>query len=334
MCNRHWIGTGPWAIEDGERPSEPSLSSIPSPRTGPAGARAFDRIDLMLYAVVVVVWGTSWIALHYQLGVVSPEVSLVWRFGLATLIMLVLALARGERLAFPLRDHAGFLVVGALLFSGNFLLFYYGGLAVASGLLAVVFSLASVGNLLLGRIVLGQRVDPVVAIGGLLGVAGVAAMFAPEIASGAVGVGSAGGLALCVVGTLLFCSGNIAATSVRRRGASIVAYSFWGMVYGTGCLALVALVRGQPFVIEATSRYVLSLVYLSSMASVLAFAAYLRLMDRVGAARAGYTTVLIPVVALLISTVAEGYRWTAPALAGLALVLVGNWLVLSRKASS
>jgi drug/metabolite transporter (DMT)-like permease len=131
---------------------------------------------------------------------------------------------------------------------------------------------------------------------------------------------------------LLFCGGNIAATAVRRRGASLVASTVWGMVYGTACLALVALLRGQDFRIETTPRYLGSLVYLACIASVVAFAAYMRLLDRIGAARAGYTTVLIPVVALLISTVAEGYRWTVPALAGLALVLAGNWLVLTRKA--
>lgn len=312
--------------------ARPAASPGPRGVPVPAASRGFDRLDVGLYAVVVVVWGTSWIALHMQLGVVSPEVSLVWRFGLASVIMLAYALARGERLAFPWRDHVGFLVLGALLFSGNFLLFYYGGLAVPSGLLAVVFSLASVGNLLLGRIVFRQRIDPVVALGGVLGVAGVAAMFAPELASGAVGAGSAWGLVLCVLGTLLFCGGNIAATSVRRRGASLVASTVWGMIYGTACLALVALGRGQAFGIEPTARYLGSLAYLACVASVLAFAAYMRLLDRIGAARAGYTTVLIPVVALLISTVAEGYRWTLPALAGLSLVLAGNWLVLARKA--
>ncbi len=288
---------------------------------------ALDRTDLGLYAVVVLVWGTSWIALHYQLGTVSPEVSLVWRFGLSTAIMLAFALARGETLAFPAGDHVLFVVLGVLLFSGNFLLFYYGGLTVPSGLLAVVFSLASVGNLALSALVLRQPIDGRIALGGLVGVAGVAAMFAPEIAGGA---GSWAGLLLCVAGTLVFCAGNIAATAVRRRGVPVVASTVWGMIYGTASLALIAALRGQPFIIETTWRYLGSLVYLACVASVIAFAAYLRLLDRIGAARAGYTTVLIPVVALLISTVAEGYRWTPLALAGLGLALVGNWLVLSR----
>jgi drug/metabolite transporter (DMT)-like permease len=125
-----------------------------------------------------------------------------------------------------------------------------------------------------------------------------------------------------------------AATAVRRRGVSVVASTVWGMIYGTASLALFAVLRGQPFIIEPTLRYVGSLVYLACVASVVAFAACLRLLDRIGPARAGHTTVLIPVVALLISTVAEGYRWTPLALAGLALVLVGNWIVLARHGRS
>ena len=304
------------------------MSSSP-PSVGP-GARAFDRLDLALYALVVVVWGTSWLALHMQLGVVSPEVSLVWRFVLATVILLATALARGERLVVPARDHPLLALLGLLLFSGNFVLFYYGGLEVASGLLAVVFSLASVGNLLLSWLVFRQPLDPVVATGGALGVAGVAAMFAPELSGFGAGRDTWFGLALCVLGTAVFCAGNVAATAARRRGIPMLAYTVWGMGYGAASLVALALARGQTFTIETTPIYLGSLLYLSVMASAVVFTAYLRLMERVGAARASYTTVLIPVVALLISTVAEGYRWTAPALAGLALVLIGNWLVLGR----
>lgn len=304
------------------------MSSLPT-SAAPA-ARPFERLDLALYGLVVVVWGTSWIALHMQLGVVSPEVSLVWRFGLATVIMLGYALLRGEPLAVPARDHLLLVTLGLLLFSGNFVLFYYGGLEVASGLLAVVFSLASVGNLLLSWLVFRQPLDPVVAAGGVLGVAGVAAMFAPELAGLGAGHGSWIGLGECVLGTIVFCAGNVAATAARRRGIPMITYTVWGMFYGAASLAVLALARGQVFTIETTGRYLGSLLYLSVMASALVFTAYLRLLERIGAARAGYTTVLIPVVALLISTVAEGYHWTAPAIAGLGLVLLGNWLVLGR----
>jgi drug/metabolite transporter (DMT)-like permease len=291
---------------------------------------ALDRTALLLYAAVVFIWGTSWIALHLQLGTVSPEVSVVWRFGLASLVMLAYAVLRGERLAFGVADHLRFALLGALLFSSNFLLFYYGGLTVPSGLLAVVFSLASVFNLILGAVIFRQRVEPRVAAGGALGVLGVAAMFAPELQAHGLDAAALAGLAYCVLGTLCFCLGNMAATRVYGAGVSIASATVWGMIYGTGFLVAIALIRGQSFAIQLTPVYLASLLYLSIVASVLAFAAYLRLLHSIGAARAGYTTVLFPVVALAISTVAEGYVWTASALAGLVLVLLGNVLVLSR----
>ena len=299
-------------------------------RSSAGAGAALDRKTLLLYAAVVFIWGTSWIALHLQLGVVSPEVSVVWRFALAAVIMTAYAVLTGERLSFGLSGHVRFAVLGALLFSSNFVLFYYGGLTVPSGLLAVVFSLASVFNLALGAVFFRQRIEPRVAVGGLLGVLGVAAMFAPELQAHGLDRATLGGLALCVLATLCFCLGNMAATNVYRDGISTVSATVWGMIYGTGFLAAVAVLRGQPFTVEPTAAYLGALLYLSIVASVLAFAAYLRLLRTIGAARAGYTTVLFPVVALAISTVAEGYVWTMPAVAGLVLVLLGNLLVLSR----
>lgn len=299
-------------------------------RTSEGAGPALDRTTLLLYGAVVFIWGTSWIALHLQLGVVSPEVSVVWRFGLAALVMLAYAVFTGERLAFGRADHLRFAVLGALLFSSNFVLFYYGGQTVPSGLLAVVFSLASVFNLVLGALILRQKVEARVALGGLLGVAGVAAMFLPELQGHGLDRDTLGGLALCVVATLCFCLGNMAAATVYRTGVSTVAATVWGMIYGTVFLSAVAVIRGQSFTVEFTAVYLGALVYLAIFASVFAFAAYLRLLRTIGAARAGYTTVLFPVVALAISTVAEGYVWTLPALVGLGLVILGNLLVLSR----
>jgi drug/metabolite transporter (DMT)-like permease len=291
---------------------------------------ALDRTSLLLYGAVVFIWGTSWIALHLQLGVVPPEVSLVWRFGIAALVMLAYAGLKRERLAFGLAAHLRFAVLGALLFSSNFVLFYYGGLSVPSGLLAVIFSLASVFNLALGVVIFRQQVDPRVAFGGLLGVIGVAFMFAPELQAHGLDGPVLGGLALCVLATLCFCLGNMAATKVYMSGVSTVSATVWGMIYGTGFLAALAVLRGQPFRLELTSTYLGALAYLALVASVLGFAAYLRLLRTIGAARAGYSTVLFPVVALAVSTIAEGYAWTFPALAGLVLVILGNLLVLSR----
>lgn len=302
-------------------------------RLATAGTASLGATDLALYAVTVFVWGTSWIALRMQLGVVAPEVSLVWRFAIAVVIMFAWVGVRNGRLAFPLADHLRFAGLGALIFSTNFVLFYYGGLTVPSGLLAVVFSLASVVNLFLGVVFLGQRLDGRIVLGGVAGALGVGAMFAPQILG--TGFDHAGlvGLGLCVLGTLSFCLGNMVAAASQRRGVPVLSANAWGMAYGVLFLALLSLVRGHAFIVEPTVVYLGSLVWLAVTASVIAFACYLTLLSRIGAARAGYTTVLFPVVALALSTVFEGYRWTPLAVAGLVLVLAGNVLVLRRPRS-
>ncbi|MFL5222400.1 MAG: DMT family transporter [Microvirga sp.] len=285
--------------------------------------------DLGLYAVTVFVWGTSWIALKGQLGEVSPEVSTLWRFLLAAPLMWLWALARGDALAYPAADHRRFAAAGALMFSSNFVLFLYGGQYLPSGLLAVVFSLVSILNLLLGAAFLGQPIVPRVAVGGMLGAAGIALLYSPQIAGG-FERGALLGLAFCLAGTLSFCAGNLVSTAIQRRGVPLLAATAWGMTYGVAALAAIVLVRGQPLIVEWTPRYLGATVYLALFASVVAFASYLTLLRRIGAARAGYATVLFPIVALAVSTLVEGYRWTLAAILGAALALAGNVLVLRR----
>ncbi|GLK77233.1 multidrug DMT transporter permease [Methylopila jiangsuensis] len=286
--------------------------------------------DLGLYGVLALVWGTSWIALHLQLGVVSPEVSLVWRFALAAAIAFGLALARRETLRFPLRRHAGFLLAGVLMYSTNFVLFYHAGARVPSGLLAVVFALASPINLALGALIFRRPAEMRVLAGAALGVAGVGLLYAPEIAAAGFDVEALTGLGLSVGGTLCFCLGNMV-SSVIQRSAPDVSAAAWGMFYGTLWLTLLATLSGAPFVIEPTAAYLVSLVWLAAGSSVAAFLAYLALIKRVGAARAGFATVLFPVVALVISSLFEDYRWTALSFAGAALVAAGNVVALRRR---
>jgi drug/metabolite transporter (DMT)-like permease len=284
--------------------------------------------DVALYAGIVFAWGFSWIGIHYQVGQVPPEVSVMWRFALAAPVMLAFAALRGERLAYALADHARFVALGLALFCTNFVLFYYGGLYLASGLLAVIFSLASVINIVLGAAVLGMPIDARVAAGGILGFLGIAAMFYPQLAGTALNTGALIGLALSVAGTLSFCTGNMISARLQRRSIPVFAASGYGMVYGAVALALFSALRGHSFAIEWTPAYLLSLTYLALIGSVMAFACYLTLLGRIGADRAAYSTVMFPVVALVVSTFVEDYRWTLPAVIGLAAVLAGNLLVL------
>jgi drug/metabolite transporter (DMT)-like permease len=295
--------------------------------------KGIDGTTLGLYVATVFLWGVSWIGIRAQLGVVAPEMSVLWRFALAALVTWGWVLMAGKPVRFPAADHLRFFATGCCLFSFNFISFYYGGLTVPSGLLAVVFSLASIFNLALGFVLFRQKVEGRVALGGAIGVAGIALLFWPEIAGAGFNAAALRGLGLCVLGTLIFCSGNMISTLVQRRGVPLISANAWAMTYGSLVLLAINLVRGNEFVIEPTARYIGSLLYLAIGASVLAFASYLTLLRRLGAARAGYTTVLFPIIALGVSTVLEGYVWTPVAAIGVALALAGNILVLRRPAA-
>jgi drug/metabolite transporter (DMT)-like permease len=192
-----------------------------------------------------------------------------------------------------------------------------------------VFSLASVINPLLAAALGRGALDARVVGGALLGVGGIALLFGPEIAATEASRDTAWGLMLVLVATLIFCAGNMFSSAYQQRGLAVVPATAWGMLYGTGVFALIALVRGEPFIVEWTTRYVVSVLWLAVLSTVIAFAAYLTLIGRIGPGRASYSTVLVPVVALAISTVFESYAWTLAAALGVALVLAGNVLVLS-----
>ena len=309
------------------------MSQAATALPGAAPAPRIDGTTLGLYVATVFLWGVSWIGIKAQVGVVAPEMSVLWRFLLAALVTWGWVLATGQRVRFAMSDHLRFVVVGCCLFSFNFVSFYYGAIPTPSGLLSVVFSLASIFNLVLGFIIFRQRVEPRLALGGALGFAGIGLLFWPQIAGAGFNAAALWGLALCVLGTLFFCSGNMMSTVVQRRGVPLLSANAWAMTYGCAVLLALNLLRGNAFIIEPTFKYIGSLLYLSIGASVLAFMSYLTLLRRLGAARAGYATVLFPIVALAVSTLIEGYQWTALAAAGVALALLGNILVLRRPAA-
>ncbi|MBN9243657.1 MAG: EamA family transporter [Mesorhizobium sp.] len=290
--------------------------------------RAFEPRDYGLYALTVIAWSLSWFAIRLQVGTVPNEVNLVWRFGIATALMFLWVVVSGRRVRFPLREHVRFAALGVLMFSTNFLLFYYAAGYLVSGLLSVVFSLASVVNILLAAVVLHETPSPRVLAGGLIGFFGIALMFSPEIAAHGLSGATVIGLALCVGGTLCFCLGNQISAAGLRRGLPLIPMTAWGMVYGTLFSALLALFLGRPFIVEPTVSYLGSLLFLAVISTVIAFSAYLTLLSRIGPARAGYATVLFPIFALLVSTALEGYRWSAYAFAGLVFVALGNVLVI------
>lgn len=284
--------------------------------------------DYFLYALVVFGWSTSWLALKWQLGVVPPEISVFWRFILAAALMFgITALARQD-LWIAWRHHWRLMGMGLCLFSGNFTLFYYGGLNSTSGLLAVIFSTASLINIFLLAVLFREPPKAMMIMAAILGFSGVGLIYAPELASGNTPISS---LLICLVGTILFCCGNMLSGRAQSAGIPLMAANCWGMVYGVLILGGVSLLRGHEFTIEWTATYLGGMLWLSLISSVLAFTAYLALLGRIGSGKAGYATVLFPVGALLISTVAEDYQWTILAMGGLVLVMVGNIIMVKAR---
>jgi len=296
-------------------------------------APQFGLEEFGLFAIVIVAWGWSWYAIRCQLGVVPVEVSVFWRFVLAGILTFTWVYFRKEPMRFGFSDHWRLAVVGACLFCFNFMIIYSAGYFMPSGLVAVIFSLSSIFNLLLAAIFLRSGIEGRVAIGGIVGTVGVAFLFWPQIQGTEFGHMTLYGLGLAATGTLIFCFGNLFSTIVQRRGVPLLAATAWSTVYGCILLFGLCLVRGREFSIDWTFSYIGGLLYLAVIASVVGFSAYLSLLRRVGASRASYSTVITPIIALTTSTFLEGYHWTMLSFLGVVLAIIGNIIVIGRPRS-
>ena len=298
------------------------------PAAPAAAASEAGGSNLLLFAVPTFIWGTTWLVIKYQLGVVAPEVSVAWRFALAAALLLGWCLVRGVPLRLRARQHGALALLGLLLFGLNYVLVYRAEAHLTSGLVAVLFSSMVFWNLLGARLVFGTPAPAAVVLGAALGVGGVALLFWPELRGlrGDAGLGL--GVLLALAATLVASAGNLLSQRIFAGQVAVIPGTAWAMAYSALSVLGWCAARGVPITLDPRPAYLLSLLYLALLGSVVAFVTYLTLLRRIGAGRAGYTTAVIPVVAMLASTLFEGYRWTSSAGAGLALVLAGTVLVL------
>ncbi len=288
-------------------------------------------MTLLLYVATVLIWGSTWYSIKFQLNGTAEEVSVGIRFVLAAIVLFGLAAVRGRRLTIA-REHWDMVALqGTLMFCLNYLLVYPGTNYIASGLMAVIFTLLIPANLLNEYLFLNIAVDRRVAMGGALGVVGVGLLFWPELQHTDLSGDATKGIALGI-GAVYFASlGNIAATINTRRKLPVTAVNAWGMLLGGGLSLAAAAALGRPMTVQWDLDYAWSMLYLAVFGSAVAFSCYLMLIERIGSARAAYSSVLLPGVALLISTVFEGFVWSAAAVAGLLVAVVGNVLALTAK---
>ena len=284
-----------------------------------------------LYLSTVLIWGTTWIAIHWQLGEVPILTSVFYRFALAATIMMCLVLASRRLQATSKQDHGFMVLQGMCLFSLNFVCFYTAGLAISSGLLSVIFSAATLFNAINNRVFWGEKPTRAVFGASVIGIIGLSLMFWPELeADSDKGVDLAS-IGLAFLGTFFFSLGNMISVRHSRKGLKPFTSSAYAMIYGALFLAALLAITSTPLAWDSRPQYIGSLFYLSIIGTVAGFTAYLSLIGRIGANKAAYATVMFPVVALALSTVFEGYEWSISSVSGLALVLLGNGIILGIK---
>ena len=288
-----------------------------------------DARVLVPFLLITLIWGSTWIVIKDQLGTVPPAWSVSYRFLMAAAVMFAMARLSGASLRLGRGGHAPALALGVLQFVLNYNFVYAAELHITSGLVAVVFALLVVPNAALAWACFGERVTGRFALGSVIALAGVALLFVQEarLAGGAarevlVGVG------FTLLAVFAASVGNVMQLLRSVRARPIATMLAWSMLYGSLLDAALAWSTEGPPVVEIRLGYWLGLLYLSVVASSLAFWLYFGVIRAVGPARAAYSGVLIPILAMLISTFAEGYRWSLLALAGGALAIAGLLIAL------
>ena len=284
----------------------------------------------ILYLTIVLIWGSTWIVIPYQLGDVANEMSVGYRFGLAALLLYAYAMLTRRTISLPRDAYPFVFLQGTLLFSLNYFLVYYGTAYITTGLVAVVFSTIIVFNAIFERLFFRVEFEARVLIAALIGFSGIALIFWPEISEVSLQDDTVIGILFVLVATIIASLGNMTAVVNTGRALPLVAVNAHAMAWAGVTSVLIGLALGKDLDFSLSTSYLLSLTYLSLFGSAVAFGCYLALIRRIGAAKSAYSAVVFPIVALGISTLFEGYEWTAAAVLGIILTLVGNWLILYR----
>lgn len=282
----------------------------------------------LLYAITVMIWGSTWFAIEFQLGVVAPEVSVAYRYLAAATILFLWCKNRKLPLKFNLKSHRWFALMGLFMFCLNYILAYRAQIHITSALSAIAFSAMLWMNILNARIFFGVRVTGRVYIGALLGIVGIIVLFGPRVGEISLTDSILFGSVLAVTGALMASFGNMVSQAAQKDALPVVPSNAWSMLYGGVFTTVLALAQGHEFNFDLSAGYIVSLFYLTVFGSVIAFGAYLTLLGRIGAHRAGYATVAFPVVALTLSMLFEGLALDGFIVTGFMLVLAGNLLVL------
>ena len=284
--------------------------------------------NFILFSASAIIWGSTWLAIKFQLGLVDPIISVSYRFILASFILLLFCRISGLNLKYNFKEHLFFALQGFFLFGINYWLVYLAEVHLPSGLVAVVFSMIIFFNIFNGAIFIGSPIRVRVIAGAALGIVGIGLVFKQELLSFSLSSDNSLALVIAGLGALTASLGNITSVHNQKIDLPVIQTNAFGMMYGALFMLIISLIMGKHFSFEISYAYIGSLLYLSIFGSIVAFTCYLTLLGKIGADKAAYVTLIIPVIALILSTIFEEYTWTLYAFIGVALILIGNMLVL------
>ena len=287
--------------------------------------------NFLLFIIPALIWGSTWFVITFQLGEVDPLVSVSYRFLIGGVILWLYAWLRKLPLKFTYHQHLRAAQQGVLLFGVNYWLVYLSEETLTSGLVAVAFSSLIFFNITFNAIFLKAKINKRVVIGALLGFAGTILIYKAEFSNFSTSSEYLFAIVFAMSSVLFASLGNITSAFNQKNGMPVIQTVAYGMVYGAISMGVIAFLLGKPFVIDTSFAYLASLAYLSIFGSIIAFTGYLTLIGRIGADKAAYTIVFVPVIAIAISTVYEDYPLDAYAVVGILLIVLANIAALIKK---
>jgi drug/metabolite transporter (DMT)-like permease len=284
----------------------------------------------ILFIIPSLIWGSTWYVIKFQLGKVDPVMSVAYRFFLASAILIILCLAFRQNMIFSYKKHLLFILQGILLFGLNYWLVYLAEQQVTSGLIAVIFSLVVFTNAIFGAVFIRAKITWKIALGGILAVMGTALMFKREVSmlfgTGVVISAIIMGFAALILASL----GNVLSAYSQKKMLPLMQANAYSMMYGALVVFIIGLIMGKKINFESSSSYLISLTYLAIFGSIVAFSSYLKIIGRIGPAKGSYALVMVPVIAMIFSTIFESYKWQESALLGMPILLMGNMIAMDK----
>jgi len=286
--------------------------------------------NFFLFVIPVLIWGSTWFAITFQLGEVDPLFSVSYRFFLAGVLLLLYCLLLGKSLKYSLKQHLWMALQGQLLFGLNYWMVYVSEYYLTSALVAIAFSLLIFLNIFFSAILLGDKIPRKIIYGAILGVSGTIIIFWPELQNYTGGDDTYVGIIYCGLSIVFASLGNITSAHNQKKNLPVIQTNAFGMLYGSLGMLTIALLSGKWFSFSTDPGYLISLAYLSIFGSIIAFSTYLTLIGRIGPAKGAYVIIVIPIIALLISTIFEDYILSTYSFAGIAMILLGNAVAMRK----